>query len=207
MKNDNFNVKVLPKGIWFFDIENVISKKDNIRTYLRWQAYISLAFGAKKLQFSDVYLPQYIDSKTNFQAVENSSEYYAVNEYLKELNYDIEKICKILDSCKYQGVIFSLKEGIFKDSKLFKNILSDFEPVISIEGKDAVMGCFIDKDKTKKILVTNINYESDTKTVININDNVEMVNVYIGTSRFSLSPKNGKLNININPGDAVFIEF
>ena len=203
---DMVREKTYKKRIPFWSIINITNYIDdkkgnieNVREYIRWQVYIALAFGAKGLQYNSFYAT---DSKKTdgITVIDEDGKKNAVYEYIKDLNIGIKEIGKVLLNCDAEGVIIN-------NGSLYSKPLRNFYPVISIDGDDTLTGCFTDNNGNKKILITNTSYLKDTNITVKVNDSVKMVNVYIGTSKFALSPKNNMLNVNINAGDAVFIEF
>lgn len=174
------------------EVKNPLS----LRAFVRWQAFSALAMGAKGINYGYIY-----PSKKERGIITNDGEKTSLYGYIEELNEDIKKTAEILHCCKSEGVFAG--EGI----RLYKQPLDDFYPVKYIEGKDFLAGCFSCEKGRKKILLTNALPCQECTVVFTLDAGVSIANVCIGTSSFALTPKENKLDININAGDAVLIEF
>lgn len=189
--------KTYKKRLPFWYLLPQIKDTQDKRELLRWLVYTALAFGAKGIFYQNFFALKKGDksSVTDFDGDKT-----ALFEYIRNLNDEISEIGKLLAQCRCEGVICP-------DYNLCSKTLDVFYPILSLDGKNIICGCFTGKKGEKKALVTNIRHDIDTKAVMKLNGSVKIVNVFIGTTKFSLVPQKNKLDININRGDAVFIEF
>ena len=70
-----------------------------------------------------------------------------------------------------------------------------------------MIGCFSDKDTGKKsVLVTPTTPRDDIEVTLNMHKSVKTVRAFINNEWKTLNVKNNKLKLNIEKGDAVFIQ-
>lgn len=142
----------------------------------RWQAFSSLAYGAKSLSYFLYWSIEASSSATEIfdlaliltDGTPNDS-YYIV----KRLNSHIKQIGNILLPMKHVGTMYN--KGINAFETLYD--LESFAPISAFTGKGALLGCFEDEQKYA-ILLANESPRDTADITLSFADSVSSYNVY-----------------------------
>ncbi len=181
------------------------TRRDPNEDEIRWQVNMSLTFGAKGIQYFTYWTPK-ADGITTFGDAmidlngNKTQHYYEV----QNVNAEIRWVDDILLSCECIGVIPHMKQKPNMKTPLLK-----FEPLLSVEGNDTMIGCFIDNQNNKKLLVTNVSYNEDANVKLNFDvTTIEKISIIKKgeTKTYSVMNTNGELILHLDKSEAVLIE-
>ncbi|MBN2001020.1 hypothetical protein JW935_25975 [candidate division KSB1 bacterium] len=138
-------------------------------SYLRFQAYCSLAYGARGLTFYSFYLPR--DQKWVYQEalVDPAGEKTPLLSHAATINGEIEKIGTTLMHLTPKGVYHSepVTAGCFP--------LSPDLGIQNIHGRDIIAAFFSDEVENEYVLLINKNFSSGSKPRIYFHSRITQV--------------------------------
>lgn len=184
----------------------VPNKREPSEADIRWQVYVSLAFGSKGIQYFTYWSPGSGTETFGDALIDQQGNKTVRYEYVKNLNEEIYEIGKILVNLDALGVILTVDENDNK-YKLYEEGKKSFGPITSVEGTSSVVGCFKDKEGNEKVLVTTYTPSKSSKVTLNIDSSVKRAYVWINGEKHLLNIKDNQINMNIEGGSGVFIEF
>lgn len=209
---DLLRVKTLEQGtpLWTFvstlgyEHQTEYSRREPSREDLRWTVFSNLAFGAKAIQYFCYFTPSqdsYGDGMVTRGGIKTKRY-----DYVQEVNNEFKNYEEILMNADAVGVI--MNDYRRNSQKLYTESLNSFGPIKSVEGNKYLIGCFIDKDSGKKsIMITPTTPRDDIDITLKMYQNIKEVDAYIQGKKQTLTVSNSKLNLSINKGDSVVIEF
>lgn len=174
------------------------------REDIRWSVFSNLAFGSKGLQYFCYFTPgQDTYGEAMITRGGAKTERY---DYVKEVDTEIKTYSASLLNADAVGVMMSDYRRNGYD--LYGQPLSKFGPVKSVEGNLYVAGCFQDKDNgNKSMLISPTTPRDSIDITLNMYSSVKTVSAVVGGEDKQLTVDNGKLNLKIEKGDAVYIRF
>ncbi|MFC5406239.1 beta-galactosidase [Cohnella soli] len=148
---------------------------------IRWQVNMSLAFGAKGIQYFTYWTPDAANGETFEKALigkdgAKTSTYWNV----QRVNDEVAIVGPILQSLQSEGLLVSgeTPAGV-------ERVMQSFGSVVSLEGDPAIAGCFSSDNHPHSIFVVNRDYSQPADSVIVFDDNRQLT--------IRLEPGEGKL--------------
>ena len=213
---DLLRVKTLEQGIplWSFIATLRITRSTTTnepdgrapsREDIRWTVFSNLAFGVKGIQYFTYYTSSNQERHGNAM-VDRDGKLTQTYYNVKEVNAEFKNYDEFLLNSDAVGVMFSDdRRGGFD---IYSTPLTSFGGIRSVEGERYLIGCFSDKDTGKKsVLITPTTPRDDIQLTLNMKEAVKEVSVYIDGVRQTVKINNQQLKVNVNRGNAVYIQF
>jgi hypothetical protein len=166
---------------------------------IRWQINVSLAYGAKGIQYFTYWTP----TATSFggSLVSRDGELTPLYAYAKRANDRLKVIGKVLLPLTSESVVHANENLLPKGAKAFK---ADGY-IKSVSGSSVILGRFRDPaGGTKRyLLVTNRSFANAAQTRLRLSDSVSKVlQLDSQTGTFVPVAQQGSILLSIAPGDA-----
>ncbi|MBP1993690.1 beta-galactosidase [Paenibacillus eucommiae] len=176
--------------------------RDPLEAEIRWQVYTSLAFGAKGIQYFTYWTPE--DGNETFcpGMIDRSGNKTRHYDEVQTLNREIAPLGEVLIHLTSIGV---LSHG--KVSPPIEGGLTEFAPILRIEGDPAVIGCFHDADDNAYALVVNESFQESCSLNIWLRKSEEPVSVWENGQKTVLHPEQGSLALELRPGEGKLVSF
>lgn len=179
----------------------VSNKREPSEADIRWQVWASLAFGAKGIQYFTYWTPGGGTEQFGDALITVDGKKTIRYDYVKKLNADFKEIGKILLECHAEGVIQTAASPYQLHSPLHS-----FGPVQEVAGDDAITGCFTSADGKKKFLIHPLMPEKGARVKLQL-QNTTQVKVWRNAQASTVQVTNQQLELTMEKGEAVFIEF
>lgn len=171
---------------------------------IRWQVYMSLAFGAKGIQYFTYWTPKSgteTFGKAMIDLIGNKTERYF---HVQKVNTEIKEIGRTLMNLTSVGVMEHLGTGD-SGAKMYSK-LDTFAPIEKVEGSSAMIGCFEDANGSKKIILVNKSCHDAGEVKITLKD-IKSCKVWTGGKMEEVQAQNNVLELKLEAGEGKFIEF
>ncbi|RKP58305.1 hypothetical protein D7Z26_02060 [Cohnella endophytica] len=148
---------------------------------IRWQVNMSLAFGAKGIQYFTYWTPEPANGETFEKALIGKDGSKTLTYWnVQNVNREVASVGPILQSLQSEGLLVSGEAlaGV-------EHTLQSFGPVTALEGDPAIAGCFSSGNQPHALFVVNRDYTQPADSVIVFNDNRRLT--------IRLEPGEGKL--------------
>ncbi|BBH23089.1 hypothetical protein Back11_44340 [Paenibacillus baekrokdamisoli] len=179
-----------------------LSHRDPTEEEIRWQVYTSLAYGAKGIQYFTYWTPESGRETFGSGMIDlegNKTKHY---EEVKRLNKEVQDIGSRLLDLKSEGVIHYGSEP-----PLIENPMQAFEPIASISGDPAIIGCFSTENGRRSVLVVNSSYRESGTTSLQLKSEVKKVTLWKNGALEDKEVTGGKVELQLLPGQGVWLEF
>lgn len=180
----------------------VPNKREPSEEDIRWQVWSNLAFGAKGIQYFCYWTPGNGTEQFGKALIGQDGKKTVRYDYVKKLNADINAIGKILLNCDAEGVIQTGTSSYKMYAPLY-----EFADIDSVSGDDSLVGCFTSNDGKKKVLITGLFPDKDTKVVLKLGSNVTAVKTTVNGKTSEKNVADNKLSFEVSAGEAVLVEF
>lgn len=170
---------------------------------LLWQVNMSLAYGAKGIQYFTYWTPSDANGEVFGEAMidrqGNRTERY---EEVRRINQQLKDIGAVLINCKSVDVIH--KDGhLSKDSRIALN------PFLEIEGDPIVIGCLEDNLGFRKWMIVNKSFQQSATIRLNVEANcLQSLSVWRNGVRHRLHHADGEqwIRLDLMPGEGQLLE-
>lgn len=178
-----------------------------------FQAYSFLAYGGDGIQWFCYAAPPENDGATHFEnnsLVTREYEKTATYDYVSAVNKDVQSLMKYYKCFEWKGVKLS---SVYDDTGNFE-MLQGSENLVTPKNmtgfeseEDAFAGVFEDKDGREGYLVVNFTdpaLKRKNKVTLTLKDATRAIVVKNGVEEVK-TVSNGKLELNLDEGDGVFV--
>jgi|SRR5690625_3136682 len=180
----------------------VPDKREPSEADIRWQVWSNLAFGAKGIQYFCYWTPGSGTEQFGDALIDKEGNKTIRYNYVKNLNSDINTIGRILLGCDAEGVILTGSSAYKMYDPLY-----EFGDIESISGNEGIVGCFTSEEGERMVLVTTLTPTKGTKIAMEVKSNVSSVKKTINNMTEEINVYDRKLTLEVDPGEAVLIEF
>ena len=214
---DLVRTKTVERGVPFWNFIQVmgigdtkigLQKRDPSDEDIRWQVFMSLAFGAKGIQYFTYATPDSTDEVFTAGMIDKdgnrSPHYYAV----QEVNEDFKDYSEILVHCDSKGVIYNGLEATGNYTLYSSNsLLNSYGALQAISGDAAIIGCFEHTATNKQyIMIVPPSPETGARMELSFDDSLDTITTYMNCATEEVELEDGKVTLTIARGDAIFIE-
>jgi hypothetical protein len=166
---------------------------------IRWQINVSLAYGAKGIQYFTYWTP----AATSFggSLVSRDGELTPLYAYAKRANDRLKVIGKVLLPLISESVVHANENPLPKGAKAFKGD----GYIKSVSGSSVILGRFRDLagGTERYLLVTNRSFSNAARTLLKLSDSVsKILELDSQTGTFRPVAQQGSIRLSIPPGDA-----
>jgi hypothetical protein len=185
--------------------QGVPDKRTPSREDIRWQVFTNLAFGVKGLQYFCYFTPDKGNESFTPALITTDGQKTERFDYVKEINTEIAAYGDKLLNCHAEGVILN-NNSDEERYQLYDESLVSFGKLLSVEGDTALVGCFTDRITEKKsILITGTNPREDINITLSFARGVKSVEAYVNGEIVKMTVTDGKLELTIQRGDAIYV--
>ena len=174
---------------------------------LRWQAYTSLAFGARGLQHFCYWTPT--DGTEHFEdaMIDREGNKTPIYDYASQVNHELLAFDHIYLSYEAVGQMVWPKENAPIHTYM-ESPLESFAPVKNVEGGPVLMGCFQDKDGNAALMLVNMTDpgKDESVTVTITFEDARALNIYTQGEKERVELDGRKIEITLASGEGKFIQ-
>jgi hypothetical protein len=174
---------------------------------LRWQAYTSLAFGARGLQHFCYWTPTDGSESFGDAMIDRQGNKTPIYDYASQVNHELLAFDHIYLSYESVGQMVFPKDNAPLHTYM-EEPLESFAPIKSVEGGPVLIGCFEDKDGNLALMLVNMTDPGKDEAVtvtITFND-ARALNIYTQGVKERVNLEGGKIEIELASGEGKFIQ-
>ncbi|MFD0715723.1 beta-galactosidase [Paenibacillus sp. GCM10027626] len=177
--------------------------RDPTEEELRWQVYTSLAYGAKGIQYFTYWTPEPSGGETFGEGIiDRAGKQTRHYGEVQRLNREVQAIGSKLMHLKSEGVIhYGAEPPLIAEPK------KSFEPIVSIAGDPAIIGCFSDDNGRQSILAVNASFAQHAVTTLTVESSVKRISWWKNGEWGESKVENGEVKLDLAPGQGTWVDF
>lgn len=181
---------------------------------LKFQSYVSMAYGATGIYHFTYQTPYWDDMYTySHSLVDHNGEKTEVYDYAKENNFELLAFDDVYLDFEWKAAVSAIGSanltGQNENFSTCENMAADYGVLRGVEAEqDTLVGCFENQDGYQGFMVVNFTDPTLKKTdnvTLTLGGDVTNALVYVKGQESVADVADGKLQLNLAPGEGVFV--